>query len=300
MLHGVADSFDGRLFGNVDKDNQVLLPAQEGMILNGLRPNNLTDVLRFDTPSTWASLIASDDYTCFPGGTVGDIMYYGQDTSVSDTGPFSNIVKNLQTAVAATSATFVWEYWDGSAWSTLSTASGDLKEWDATGIVALNWEIPSDWATTTVNSITGYWVRCRLSAASGWSTSPRTADNFQVYSVGWPHIEISGTEVAGSMPALVNLKLRSGGNADRYFQMYRILAGSRSVERGSNFQAYINCSDVAVPSGVSFVLGADSSYANYVQYAPTGRAIYYNPSATSTDVDYIVFTCTLASALATH
>ena len=59
-----------------------------------------------------------------------------------------------------------WEYWDGSAWSTLTivqdNSSGSTKDgtlsFGRDG--AIHFIPPSDWASTTVNSQAGYWVRC--------------------------------------------------------------------------------------------------------------------------------------------
>ncbi len=59
----------------------------------------------------------------------------------------------------------VLEYWNGSAWvafawvfdDTIEFASGYIQTLGKTGRVA--WHIPSDWATTTVASVSAYWVR---------------------------------------------------------------------------------------------------------------------------------------------
>jgi len=49
------------------------------------------------------------------------------------------------------------EYWDGSAWSTLTPASDTTEDWAQNG--SLKWTAPSGWAQTAVNGTTAYWVR---------------------------------------------------------------------------------------------------------------------------------------------
>jgi hypothetical protein len=88
----------------------------------------------------------------------GDFLYLGKLT------PFKEVYFNF--AVEGSYGAVVAEYWDGSAWQTLSVA-GAAAALAADG--KMNWAIPVDWATTTVNSSEAmYWVR--LSATTPWTT----------------------------------------------------------------------------------------------------------------------------------
>jgi hypothetical protein len=89
---------------------------------------------------------------------VGAIWYFGYDYL------FSNMV--LQVATAQVAGTIVWEYYNGSTWATL-TVSGVLT---ATGWVRLTWTPASDWVSTSVNSVSKYYVRMRISAT--FTTAP--------------------------------------------------------------------------------------------------------------------------------
>lgn len=86
--------------------------------------------------------------------TIGACWYIGYDYK------FNSILLNRSTA--SNGGTVVWEYWNGSAWSTLTLTSGALT---GTGWAKPCWVIPSDWATTSVNSVTLYWIRVRVSGS---------------------------------------------------------------------------------------------------------------------------------------
>jgi hypothetical protein len=90
--------------------------------------------------------------------TTNNAWYFGY------TYKFNHMV--LQVSTAQVAGTIVWEYWNGSTWTTL-TVAGVLT---ATGWVRLTWTTPSAWATTAVNSDTKYYVRMRISAT--FTTAP--------------------------------------------------------------------------------------------------------------------------------
>lgn len=83
----------------------------------------------------------------------GAILYLGMDVTFEHA--------TVQISTAQNGANYVWEYYNGSTWATL-TVTGVLT---ATGAVNLNWTIPTDWATTAVNSVTKYYVRFRQTGA---------------------------------------------------------------------------------------------------------------------------------------
>lgn len=80
--------------------------------------------------------------------------------------PFSgvaiDVVLTNSNAVAAT-----LEYWNGSAWTALSNVvDGTMPS--ATTFVQdgqITWAIPTDWAQSTINGITAYWVRYSVAGA---------------------------------------------------------------------------------------------------------------------------------------
>ena len=62
-----------------------------------------------------------------------------------------------------------WEYYNGSAWVTLTGLSATATSiWTAAaGNVDVTWNLPTDQVKTLVNGHDQYWVRCRLEGAIG-------------------------------------------------------------------------------------------------------------------------------------
>lgn len=101
---------------------------------------------------------------------VGGSTYFG----VAST-KWNNLYFNITTAGVYT-ATLVWEFWNGSAWTSfvptkVGNAAGNFK---ATGWQGFEWTQASltSWATRSINSITAYWVRVRVSAYTSTTTYP--------------------------------------------------------------------------------------------------------------------------------
>ena len=90
----------------------------------------------------------------------GEFVYFGKAM------PFQEIYLDLATPGSYTGV--VWEYWNGAAWTTLTTA-GAGDDLDADGKV--NWTIPGAWATKIVNgSAPLYWVRVKCSTKTTTAT----------------------------------------------------------------------------------------------------------------------------------
>ena len=91
---------------------------------------------------------------------VNNAMYFGHATQ------FRWISHVLSTV--GVGGTLVWEYWNGSAWTTLTLAA--TNNLTATPVTS-RFTPPSNWATTTVNSVANlFWVRARISVT--YTTAP--------------------------------------------------------------------------------------------------------------------------------
>jgi hypothetical protein len=107
-----------------------------------------------------------DDITLLPASpSVGDAYYFGQETI------FAEMEIDISTAGAGTWDT-VWEYYDGSNWVQLPNISDGTSDFQNGGIGLVEWDIPSDWASTDVSDSPLYWVRARLDTFSSISTQP--------------------------------------------------------------------------------------------------------------------------------
>ena len=103
----------------------------------------------------------------FPAGpAVDDAFYIGRAS-----GTFTQVTLDNANGTAGTdggSLAITWEYWDGSSWTALAGVTDGTSNF--TAAVAdgqeVTWTEPTDWARTTVNGVTGYYVRARLSAGA--------------------------------------------------------------------------------------------------------------------------------------
>lgn len=125
------------------------------------------------TETTEAHDITENDMTLLPASpAVNDAYYFGHTTN-----PFGKIHLLIGQKGAGTWEV-KWEYWNGSTWVDLSekhdlsdgTEGFKPKEDDEWSSVS--WKRPTNWATVSVNGITAYWVRCRVSAFTSASAQP--------------------------------------------------------------------------------------------------------------------------------
>ena len=94
--------------------------------------------------------------------SVNDAFYFGGDSE------FDIITLNMGTAGVGN--TIVWEYWNGSAWTSL-TVTDTTSGFTDIGVGNVSFTIPIDWVTCTVNGSSQYWVRSRVSVAA-FTTQP--------------------------------------------------------------------------------------------------------------------------------
>ena len=227
---------------------------------------------------------ASFPQTLFPGtAAANDNVYFGINTALADTGPFNDLVFDLSVgASAGTSYTITWEYYNGS-WVTLTTQDG-TSQLSLVGVNSVSWEVPSDWTTVAVDSITGYWVRARLSALTGAFSNPvqQTRD---IYSAVTSFLELNASQSLGTITSLARIRLQNrsdnGGPGGSNPQLYanRIIAGVMPVTNHENFRAFLNFADEQNQSGVSIDVTVDTDSASSVVAnlsAPTGRAVFFD------------------------
>lgn len=116
----------------------------------------------------------SVDFTVLNGA--GSMMYFGVASLKWD-----GLHLNITTPAVYTSATIVYEYWNGSVWTTLTSTvsavnasnvavTADFKTASRHSVI---FTPPVDWATGSVVGQAAYWIRIRVSAASGWTQNPK-------------------------------------------------------------------------------------------------------------------------------
>lgn len=145
-----------------------------------------TDILQTSTSYGWvrgndeSAGVFSQNLQLHPGGykcfsftaamAVNDAMYWGADS------PFSGIGLSLSQALASATFAAVYEYWNGSAWSALTTSTTITFTALRTPQAAY-WTIPTDWAASTVgDAATGrvlkYWMRIRVTTLTVLTAEP--------------------------------------------------------------------------------------------------------------------------------
>lgn len=97
---------------------------------------------------------------------VNDAFYVGSTT------PFNCASFLISTQGVATWA-FTWEYYDGTAWVALPGFTDGTTNFTGTAVQrTARFTVPGDWATTTLQSQTLYWIRARISSFTSVTTRP--------------------------------------------------------------------------------------------------------------------------------
>ena len=215
--------------------------ATEQFAANFRHTNALTHIYNFDASgggSFSANLIASSSFNYFEVAAstpdVGDILYIG-----STTGPFFNAILNVGTAGSITGLTTVEEWWSGAAWSSHAaklkiepTFTGGLI-----GLRTISFDGSSDWAATTINGVSAYWIRVRIAAITLVTTKPAQAGQV-LYTCRNSYFEIGSTQIDGDVDALIQLRhLTHGVTNDTVPDWIAIGMKSRGL---SNFTSRLN------------------------------------------------------------
>jgi len=114
----------------------------------------------------------------FTFGATNDAIYFG------NTYKFQRMRLLVGTAGVYT-ATFTWEYWNGSSWSEIigltdNTAITTGKPFTKTGNNLITFQVPMDWELYDIPSDpTGqYWIRARASSFTSMTTGPNISQGW--------------------------------------------------------------------------------------------------------------------------
>jgi len=236
-------------------------------------------------------LDAALPYDLLPAVPVAnDAVYFGIDTTMADSGPFSNIVFDLGDVFAGATATGVWEVWTGAAWNGIAaTMTDETDGLTVTGVNSISYDdpgTPAFWTTCDLNAvlgygpaITGYWMRFRVTGAAAITSVPEQ-QNRHPYVTLWNWVDIAADQIEGDISALARhfVYNRSYRYLGPSLEVDRVIMGLRRYDRGEDFASYINLADEQNHSDITVsVRGASSAaFASRVDF-PTGRYILYNP-----------------------
>lgn len=303
-----VEAYDGRNLGNVDSSGtRVPTTESEVYLSNKRNVANLTDIYYYDAsgPVYSANLMdAALPFSMLPAvPAVGDILYFGSDSAIANSGPFCSLVFDIGTAGAG--YTGVWEVRLIAGWTALTVqdntnAAGAMTgiAFDTTGVNSVHWEQPASWpGTTAINGITGWWVRYRITGVPGALTVP-TQQNRDIYSITWSYTEVQSTDVLGDIPSLIKISLSEqsdrdgvGGSAPDLYET-RVVCGLRSYSRGSDFVAFLNIGSVTPqnPAGVAITVGANVLTLTGASQYVVSEYYVYGPLGVEAIADRIIFT----------
>jgi hypothetical protein len=216
---------------------------------------------------------------------LNDVVIFGIDTTVADSGPFCSLVFDLVTA--QNDLTITWRYSQGAAdptgWPALAGLITDNtntagQPFDTVGVNSVHWNQPANWAAFNpavaagpAVGVTGLWVAAHVTAV-GAAPTPPTQQNRDIYSITWPYTEIQAAQVGGDIEALNHLFFRWQLAATGR----RFVIGLRSMSRGVNFTACLNFSNEQNPAGINVANGANTGFVAD-QTSPTGVVLQFNP-----------------------
>ena len=127
----------------------------------------------YTTETTAGNNNTLDDMHLMPadmGGATVDAYFFGFDAQVTGLRLFVS-----QAAVLVNPGfAITWKYSQGGgAYADLAGVSDGSDRFTIAGASSITWTIPGDWATDTVNGITGkYWVQAYVSISSAFTTPP--------------------------------------------------------------------------------------------------------------------------------
>jgi hypothetical protein len=206
------------------------------------------------SPSTWIDEIAvandatADDMTLPPmnsGTPVGDAYYLGCTTQIFDT-----VQINITTAGAWTSGTVRLEYSSGVSTFAYMDSTNYNAYFKSVGVQTWSFTPPDAWVLGTVNSVSAYWIRFRVTALSGFVTAPkggqawltyRVTYTYEGYGVGSIYITNTGD------PSIVNwnsLRIMDDLNA---WGVFGYLNSAESIKD------YVLRGGIDIGSGITFV-----------------------------------------------
>lgn len=125
-------------------------------------------------------------FNLLPTAAAADRIYIGMPVKFPKT--------KYKFTTAGVGGTYVWEYWNGTTWATLTVTDG-TSGFTVNGTVT--WTMPSNWATIggsasafNINNVTQFWVRVRATVA------PSTIPTIDFLTVGGWTRQFSGTNQA--------------------------------------------------------------------------------------------------------
>lgn len=204
--------------------------ASDGILIGALTPQAVGKFLMLDASGpTWV-----DDTTDINSAGAGDVLLMpGTEAAgiegTGDTANFGHATKKftgikITIDTAGTVGAVAWEYWNGTAWTLLTTAHNLVDS--STGYTAgtstylITWTVPTNWALKTLNAVSAYWVRSRVTTAYTINPVATRAYLLTLNDGVGLYVPSNGTITRASFNALT-----VSGAADSVFQIINLSQG---------------------------------------------------------------------------
>jgi hypothetical protein len=96
---------------------------------------------------------------------LGDKYYIGSNY------PFRGVWLNIGIAGAG-NWSVLWYYWNGSGWAVCPGEDDQTSSFMQSGMRRVNWSLPGDWATKTIQSMTLFWAKAEVTYYNNQSARP--------------------------------------------------------------------------------------------------------------------------------
>lgn len=150
----------------VAENTTTSIPSQPPSLRQVMQSAQADDGGAFTDETTESNNDTPDDMTLLPATVAAnDAYYFGGDF------PFRILTVNVSQAGSGDWAG-TWEYWNGSAWQGFSSVDDRSDGFKNGGIRTISWDIPTNWAIATVNSVDSYYARFIVDSVTTTVTQP--------------------------------------------------------------------------------------------------------------------------------
>jgi len=166
--------------------------------------------------TTSASSIVGSPFT-FQGGSPDHCIYFGSTRKDVDSNPLKYCGINVDTSVGSLTGAYVYEIWNGSAWSDIDYqctsvdtgyryANNPFMRTDSEEFIRFGLDDDTAWAISTIGGDAAYWTRCRIVTSA-------SLPQFEKWWVTPTHLSISEAGVRQSHGgAIWQVELGASGN----------------------------------------------------------------------------------------
>ncbi len=197
------------------------------------------------------------DCELFPtGSAVNDAAYWGHDERIS--------LLKINTGTAGVGTyTVTWEYWNGTTWASLIDVTDGTTNFKTTGLQTVSFAIPDNWAKTTVDTDSRYWIRARRDGGT-MTTSPVMSQCFTSMG-GWVEWEQTNAEsIRTTYTNMDCIRVRNSAKLKKATIVDSVApATSAAVSFGPTDPAADTCRDLVINGGINGLLLQPSGATTY-------------------------------------